>query len=81
MVLEVSDTGCGIPDEIQRRIFEPFFTTKPVGVGTGLGLSVCAMVVSKLGGSIEVESNVGEGTTFIVRMPCEQEAKPAAAPL
>ncbi len=81
VVLEVSDTGCGIPDEIQRRIFEPFFTTKPVGVGTGLGLSVCAMVVSKLGGSIEVESNVGEGTTFIVRMPCEQEAKPAAAPL
>ena len=80
VVLEVSDTGCGIPDEIRRRIFEPFFTTKPVGVGTGLGLSVCAMVVQKLGGSIDVQSKVGEGTTFIVRMPCEQGAQELAAP-
>lgn len=73
VVLEISDTGCGIPEDIQRRIFEPFFTTKPVGVGTGLGLSVCAMVVQRLGGSIEVNSTLGEGTTFAVRMPCEPE--------
>ena len=72
VVLEVADTGCGMSEEIQRRIFEPFFTTKPVGVGTGLGLSVCAMVVQKIGGHIEVKSKVGEGTTFTVRMPCEQ---------
>jgi len=74
VVLEVADTGCGIPEDIRRRIFEPFFTTKPVGVGTGLGLSVCAMVVQKVGGRIEVTSKVGEGTTFTVRMPCEPPA-------
>ena len=68
-VLSVSDTGVGIPEEQQARIFEPFFTTKPVGVGTGIGLSVCVAVVQKLGGRINVQSRVGQGTTFEVRVP------------
>ncbi len=75
-VLEISDSGCGIPEQHLRRIFEPFFTTKPVGVGTGLGLSVCAMVVQTLGGRIEVHSRVGEGTTFFVYVPREAPQNP-----
>ncbi len=72
--LLVSDTGCGIPPELQSRIFDPFFTTKPVGVGTGIGLSVCAMVVQKLGGKIHVDSSPGKGTTFTVQIPLEPPA-------
>jgi signal transduction histidine kinase len=68
--LSISDTGCGIAKENLRRIFEPFFTTKPVGVGTGLGLSVCAMVAQRIGGTIEVVSAVDEGSTFTVKLPC-----------
>ena len=68
-VLSVSDTGCGIPLEHQERIFDLFFTTKPSGVGTGIGLSVCAMVVKRLGGNIVVRSTAGEGSTFTVRVP------------
>jgi two-component system NtrC family sensor kinase len=67
--LSVSDTGPGIPDQVLPRIFEPFFTTKPVGKGTGLGLAVCAGIVSGLGGSIGVETAPGRGATFKVRLP------------
>ncbi|WP_226377723.1 PAS domain S-box protein [Citrifermentans bremense] len=67
----ISDTGCGIPDEIQNRIFEPFFTTKEVGKGTGLGLSISYDIIKKHGGSIEVESAPGKGTTFSVVLPVE----------
>jgi two-component system, NtrC family, sensor kinase len=67
--LVVSDTGCGISEENRRRLFEPFFTTKPVGVGAGIGLSVCANVVQKLGGRIDVASELGKGSTFTVRVP------------
>ena len=67
--LTVSDTGCGIPEELKARIFEPFFTTKPIGEGTGMGLSFCANVVRKLGGQIEVESHPDSGTTFSLRIP------------
>ncbi|MDX2011618.1 MAG: response regulator [Myxococcaceae bacterium] len=74
-VLEVSDTGCGIPQSARSRIFEPFFTTKPVGIGTGLGLSVCAMVVDRLGGRIDVVSEVGRGTTFTIRVPCDADER------
>lgn len=67
--LVVQDTGRGIPPEHLRDIFLPFFTTKPPGQGTGLGLALCHSIVLKLGGRIRVDSRVGEGTTFTVRLP------------
>lgn len=67
--VSVADTGCGIPDEIRQQIFEPFFTTKEVGKGTGLGLSISYDIIRKHGGEITVESEVGRGTTFIVKLP------------
>ncbi len=69
MELFVQDDGAGIAPEVIGRVFEPFFTTKPVGVGTGLGLSICRGIVQAHGGSIEVESEVGRGTTFRVLLP------------
>jgi two-component system NtrC family sensor kinase len=69
VAISVSDTGQGIPPEIQDRIFEPFFTTKAVGEGTGLGLSVSFGIVQEHGGRISVESQVGQGSTFTVWLP------------
>jgi two-component system NtrC family sensor kinase len=66
------DTGIGIPPEIINRIFDPFFTTKPEGEGTGLGLSVSYGIVSSHRGRIEVESVVGQGTTFTILLPQDQ---------
>jgi signal transduction histidine kinase len=70
--MRISDTGTGIPAEIQSRIFEPFFTTKGVGHGTGQGLAQAySVIVEKHGGSISFETEIGQGTTFIVRLPLE----------
>ena len=71
VTVRVSDTGCGIAPENLKRIFDPFFTTKPVGEGTGLGLSVTYGIVERHGGSINVESRVGEGTAFTVSIPID----------
>ncbi|HYD63093.1 MAG TPA: ATP-binding protein [Noviherbaspirillum sp.] len=72
--VEVADTGVGIPPENLSRIFEPFFTTKPVGQGTGLGLSLSYNIVKNHGGRIDVESEIGKGTRFIIRLPVEPKA-------
>jgi two-component system cell cycle sensor histidine kinase/response regulator CckA len=69
VVVEVRDTGRGIPAGALGRIFEPFFTTKDIGQGTGLGLSICYGIVEGLGGEISAESVVGEGSTFRVALP------------
>jgi len=69
IIVEVADNGPGIPESNLSRIFDPFFTTKPVGKGTGLGLSICYGIIKKWGGEIEVESMIGKGTTFRVRLP------------
>lgn len=65
----VEDTGRGIPAEHMSRIFDPFFTTKQDGEGTGLGLAICRNIVTNAGGQIQVQSKVGEGTSFVVRLP------------
>jgi two-component system NtrC family sensor kinase len=67
--VRISDTGRGIPEEHLAQLFDPFFTTKPVGEGTGLGLSVSYGIVRKHDGDITVDSAVGKGTTFTVRLP------------
>lgn len=69
--VEFKDTGVGIPENILPRIFDPFFTTKPTGVGTGLGLSVCNEILSHYEATIEVQSTVGKGSTFTVKLPRE----------
>ncbi|MCC6748882.1 MAG: PAS domain-containing protein [Deltaproteobacteria bacterium] len=73
VVLEVTDTGSGISAENLPRVFDAFFTTKEQGAGTGLGLSITHGIVTGLGGSISVESEVGRGTTFRVRLPAARE--------
>ncbi len=67
--ISVSDTGCGISEEVKNRIFEPFFTTKDVGKGTGLGLSITYDIIKKHNGEITVESEMGKGSTFTVKIP------------
>jgi two-component system, NtrC family, sensor kinase len=72
IVIDVADTGHGIPKAVLPRMFDPFFTTKPVGKGTGLGLSICYGIVKKLGGNITVNSSVGLGTTFHIYLPAQE---------
>ncbi|MBI5888368.1 MAG: hypothetical protein HZB82_06635 [Deltaproteobacteria bacterium] len=69
VMMSVSDTGCGIPDEIRDNIFEPFFTSKKTGEGTGLGLSISSAIINEHQGAISFESTYGKGTTFHVTFP------------
>jgi signal transduction histidine kinase len=69
VVVEISDTGTGIPSHHLGRIFEPFFSTKPAGQGTGLGLSISHNIISAFGGKIAVTSQAGRGSTFRVQLP------------
>jgi PAS domain S-box-containing protein len=78
--LRVEDTGVGIEESVRPHVFEPFFTTKEPGRGTGLGLATVLGIVEQQGGRIELETAVGEGTTFRLRLPTAAFVPPAAAP-
>jgi len=71
--IKISDTGSGIPPEVLPKIFDPFFTTKEVGKGTGLGLNLAYNIIEKHKGTIDVESEVGKGTTFTIRLQVESD--------
>ena len=74
-VVEIADTGSGIPAEQLSRIYDPFFTTKEIGKGTGLGLSITYGIVQEHGGSITCDSQIGQGTRFSIRLPLAVAAK------
>jgi len=80
VVIEVKDSGRGIPLDIQDKIFEPFFSTKDMGKGTGLGLSICYGIVEQHGGHMEVESVPGEFTLFRVRLPAAEKGASEGVP-
>jgi two-component system NtrC family sensor kinase len=72
VVIAVSDNGTGIPKANLDKIFDPFYTTKPVGKGTGLGLSICYGIINKMGGKIEVQSKLDQGSSFTIRIPLKK---------
>jgi two-component system cell cycle sensor histidine kinase/response regulator CckA len=78
VLIEVHDNGVGIEPQVRGRIFEPFFTTKPVGIGTGLGLAICHGIVTSLGGSLTVQSEVGKGSVFRIELPAAMGEATAA---
>jgi signal transduction histidine kinase len=73
-LFSIADTGTGIPEADLEHIFDPFFTTKPVGQGTGLGLSVSHGIITRHGGTIQVSSRLGQGTTFVIQLPALPDA-------
>jgi two-component system, NtrC family, sensor kinase len=76
LFVQIRDNGPGMPEEISSKIFDPFFTTKPVGEGTGLGLSIVHGIIERHSGTIQVDSQVGVGTTFTVELPMKGAAMP-----
>ncbi|MFZ9045398.1 MAG: sensor histidine kinase, partial [Cyclobacteriaceae bacterium] len=76
VVIRLKDNGVGIPEDVQKRIWEPFFTTKPVGEGTGLGMSITFGIIEKHSGEIELQSEVGKGTEFAIRLPKKRVSIP-----
>jgi PAS domain S-box-containing protein len=79
VLVRIKDTGKGMSQETLSKLFTPFFTTKPAGQGTGLGLSICYAIINRHKGRIEVESELGKGTTFTVRVPLSEEEAPQAS--
>lgn len=79
VTISIRDNGCGIPDDVKSRIFDPFFTTKPPGVGTGLGLSISYRIITNLGGTLECRSESGNGTEFLITLPCSPRPIPEGA--
>lgn len=77
VIVEVTDTGCGIPEELIDRIFDPFFTTKEVGEGTGLGLAIAYGIITKHQGRMTVKSEIKKGSTFIIKFPVVEKVKQA----
>ena len=77
LYVKISDTGSGIPPDVVSKIFDPFFTTKDVGKGTGLGLSISYSIIKNHQGKIEVESQVGKGTTFTLTLPFLEKNDPS----
>lgn len=69
IIVTIKDNGCGMIEETKTKLFEPFYTTKAVGEGTGLGFSISFGIVKKHGGELSVESKLGKGSTFVLRLP------------